>query len=325
MVTENNKIFELSKYIDEKIGIEVYYIYCLNAQVIQDTENAIRMIREQKYGTVQINDLVINLLNLQLKLNSNLDFFQTMQTNIQVLEANLKDLVELNFKNNFLKLMDCFKINLLPILYQIQEHTLSKIGELPENRLVDPACYNRNLDRMAVHRCNCFQQLQRFQEQIIDNNKTYRLHFSSTGHKTLEIEGLDKKLYLHSARNVMQEANEFAAFHMEEGIVQYYIYGFGLGYHTARLIKRLPEFVKVHIFESDINIIRYAFDSCNLSVILESPSVQLVYDPEITLLEQAVNKNNVNTKLVIHLPSFHCIQNDEMKQKILELTKRCSK
>lgn len=325
VVVQPQKKFELTKHISEKINAKVYYVYCLCARVIEDAEDTIQLVVEQRYSITHVNELLINLLSIQLELNKNIDFFEIIQTEIKMLGVNVEQLVEIKLENNYLGLVDFLRINVLPILYQIQDYILREVGTLPENQYIDSECYSRNLARIVEERCNFYEEIRPFLEQVEDEHKVYQLQFSSTGHKTLCVKINNQTIHLHSIRNVIKEANDFADYNFQDEIENYNIYGLGLGYHQAMLIKRLPAYVKVNIFESDLNIIRYAFDSCNLSAILENPSVRVFYDPDLLNLEKQVDLKEDNSKLIIHMPSFHCISSHEMKLKLLEIKKRCRK
>ena len=133
--------------------------------------------------------------------------------------------------------------------------------------------------------------------------KGYSVEFSSCGLMTVRAPMADATpIYLHTNGNIMRESFMLADRFREDGISNYIVFGFGMGYHIEELLE-LDKFAKVTVFESDINILKLyaAFAGGDL---LENRRLSLVYDPDRSLIEQRIASLEQGEKACVHYPSM---------------------
>ena len=113
------------------------------------------------------------------------------------------------------------------------------------------------------------------------------------------------KTFLHSRYSPIAEAERFAAAQFRSGSL--WVYGFGLGYHIRALVAQLEKGQSLQIVESNLDILRLAFELCDLSDALSTDGVDIIYldsTSEWDSLAENVKERRLNW--IVHRPSVNC-------------------
>lgn len=144
----------------------------------------------------------------------------------------------------------------------------------------------------------------------------YCVEITKNSMKTLYKNDNNKKIYVHSKYNPIEEAKTFAKQleGKDEQIVC--IMGFGLGYHI-REIYQSTNFVELHVLILNMTIFFHALSNFNYEDILMDKRVYFWMATNSMELQESFNsiiKKNVD-QFLIHEPSFKCMNINEQEEK----------
>ncbi len=135
--------------------------------------------------------------------------------------------------------------------------------------LPDDAPYLKNLAALWA----TDPKLARLIEAIDENSPapiTYHVEPSKAGVPTISARTSDgRSLQLHSRYQPLDEAVKLIDSTRAGEIVAFYVQGFGLGYHVETLFERAGEDALICVFEPDLRLLRVAFETRDLSKLIE--------------------------------------------------------
>lgn len=303
-------------------------IFEQNTELIRRTEIALQYYREQQYDkalglTAQAID---QLRDISEAIFSDREYFAAV-SDASVAEM-LTGLLQTKKKKDYVLLADLFEMQLLTFLYSIQELILNKEDymeydeeayakrtALMKEKLAESIRgYEKNADTAErdILNLNALLDAPIDPERLLDNG--YRVEFTSSGRMTVAIrdrEGRD--LYLHSNGNVSKEAFLLAKHWTEKPADTYIIYGLGMGYHIEELLYLSPD-SKIEIYETDMNILKLSCAFSKIEALVQDMEVQLIYDPDGSLIRKRLKDRKKNEAVCVHYPSLRNVKEEGLRE-----------
>lgn len=302
-------------------------IFEQNTELIRRTEIALQYYREQQYDkalglTAQAID---QLRAISEAIFSDREYFAAV-SDASVAEM-LNGLLQTKKKKDYVLLADLFEMQLLTFLYGIQELILNKedymeyddnayakrTGLMKEKLAESIRSGEPDTDQAKRRMMNVDALLTApiDPEKLLDEG--YRVEFTSSGRMTVAVrdrEGRD--LYLHSNGNVSKEAFLLAKHWTEKPADTYIIYGLGMGYHIEELLHLSPD-SKIEIYETDMNILKLSCAFSKIETLLQDVEVQLIYDPDGTLIRKRLKERRRNEAVYVHYPSLRNVKDETLR------------
>ena len=303
-------------------------IFEQNTELIRRTEIALQYYREQQYDkalglTAQAID---QLRDISEAIFSDREYFAAV-SDASVAEM-LTGLLQTKKKKDYVLLADLFEMQLLTFLYSIQELILNKEDYME----YDDAAYAKRTALMKekleaglrshlpqtddTKRClanvTALLEAPLNPEQLLEEG--YRVEFTSSGRMTVAIrdrEGRD--LYLHSNGNVSKEAFLLAKHWTEKPADTYIIYGLGMGYHIEELLYLSPD-SKIEIYETDMNMLKLSCAFSRIEALLQDMEVQLIYDPDGSLIQKRLKERTKKEAVCVHYPSLRNVKEETLRE-----------
>ncbi|MBD5136055.1 MAG: motility associated factor glycosyltransferase family protein [Lachnospiraceae bacterium] len=169
-----------------------------------------------------------------------------------------------------------------------------------------------NMEACRIHNPQLYQLVN--EDMVIENG--YETEITAHGTVTLKRKLRVSEFYFHSNQNPFLEAaiqSDGMQIKMGEQVV---LLGLGFGILPYTLMRQKFE-NQIYIYEHDKNIIKLAFQTYKLTMILKSKNVHIIYDPDLTRFSRKIVENNVN--VFFHKPSVMNIQNRRLKEVIEEI------
>lgn len=215
----------------------------------------------------------------------------------------------LNAKKNedYILLADYLELQLISFLAGVQELIISK-----EEIRFDEQKYLDNVERVI-------ERGEGFPEELKGPipaegllKKGYRVEFTSCGLMTLAAEVEGEAFYFHTNSRVQAEAFLLARQWSLQDKKRYILYGFGMGYHIAELLK-MNQSAEIVIYEADLNVIQLACAFTEIKDILASERVTLIYDPDFEKLPNRIATILSEETFIVHYPSYKNIRSKKGK------------
>ena len=146
---------------------------------------------------------------------------------------------------------------------------------------------------------------------------------SRSGWPTLRAIKNDKAVFVHSSYDPIREAQQWAEpISPKQGDV-YFVFGYGLGYHVAELLKKMPDNCKLIIVEICHELILNAYESINAIDLLHRENVSILagkrhLELEVFLAEVVGFNHLEKIQFLDYKPGVRLFQDDydELKTKI---------
>lgn len=210
----------------------------------------------------------------------------------------LKDLIQAQQDNDFNKLVYLYGYSIINILAEIQfRHNL-------EVNQRDSYVYDENMVMLKIYNTPDRIILEEKLNKWELNMENYFVEYTSSGLLTLKIIDEGRERYIHSNNNPCEEGMLFAEENYEDSKESYIIVGMGFAYHILGLLQKNVD-ITINIYESDINIIKMAFQFVKLGYLLKLKNVHIHYDKEYNKLFKVLETADMNrNKLMVHSPSL---------------------
>lgn len=218
---------------------------------------------------------------------------------------NILEMLESSQKNDdFILIADIFEQEVYSFIIEVQKILLSNLSEVIDDKLASniEKCSDKEICKLVME----FDRLQDFKT-------IFNIEPTNSGEPTVRYILENNSKYLHSNINPKKEAQIFARQYYDSEVIEYTVYGIGLGYHISEMLK-LDKRIKINIVESNFEIIYLAFKYVDLSEILLSGRVKIIYRKTLTNLSEYLTEQN---KFVIHYPSLFLIDDIRVRE-ILE-------
>jgi hypothetical protein len=114
--------------------------------------------------------------------------------------------------------------------------------------------------------------------EALEGQPSYSIEPSKSGEPTLFIPTADdRRIYFHSKHRPLEEAQRLVDPIDAQSHVFYHVHGLGLGYHLELLFDRAGDEAVFCLFEPDLVLLRTAFESRDLSRIIDSRRVHFFW------------------------------------------------
>jgi len=142
----------------------------------------------------------------------------------------------------------------------------------------------------------------------LDDQPVYPVEPSKSGEPTVRVVGADgRAVYLHSRYQPVDEAKKLLQDVDFENTLVFYVHGFGLGYHVEQIIERASDEAMVLVFEPDLELFRTAFETRDLTKLIETRRVLFLYQPDKSDLLHKLTPHSALVSLgsvsITHAPS----------------------
>lgn len=131
----------------------------------------------------------------------------------------------------------------------------------------------------------------------------YQVIDTKTDCPTLKVSMNGKEILLHSKYNPIREARAYIDEQFDNNISEYVVIGLGFAYHIQQLIQKGTD-IKIFVLENDINVLRAAMESIDMSDIITNPQISIEFQDTvggyISRLDELLS--GPNRKLLINLP-----------------------
>jgi len=140
----------------------------------------------------------------------------------------------------------------------------------------------------------------------------YKVECCNNGSYTLKVElesyEENKKFYLHSRYNPINEAVKFAKEQYKSEIPVHVLYGVALGYHVEEILRLMQSNNKLYVIENNIDVFCIALELRDLTHIITNPNIEMIISQDAAKISKKVKtliKEGIN--FVIHPPSLKAI------------------
>lgn len=265
--------------------MDLYQIYC---NVLKDIDRIVYMFQIQDYfNGIKVHKKMLGSLGIILK---------------DELEI-ITELMECQKISDYLGMADIYDIK----IRRICEDNLEILHENGVWQEVSDY-YERNYNCSNDSIKSVLDLIDAATEDIPDD---YQLIETATGDFMLR-----KNINFSSAKNPYIEAERMADFYCRSDKAKYIILGLGMAYLSKAVCAR-ENVMKVTVFEHDKYVIKAAFHYMDLSELLKSEKITMVYDPMLTKFANRISKvSEDEEQIIIHRPSMMNIENEQLRMKV---------
>lgn len=261
-------------------------IFDENLRLLQLIDLAVSCFHVQNYDKALRNSRTIfeefsNVYPLYAQEAEFLEATGIVRINIPELNEMLLGLLNAQQDADYILLADLYELQIAPYIASIQQAIFQYINE----------------------------------EELVSSSKNYSIEYCTNGEFTLAKKVGDRNHYLHSNHKPMASAYFLAKSWYKEEKSTYIILGLGLGYHALQL-GELNETLEITVFESEKEVLELAEKYGVKDAFLSNPKHKVVYDPNQSLLLDALSGLGENGSFVIHYPSMQLLPDGELKKKL---------
>ncbi len=271
-------------------------LYEENCACIALIETVIDLYRRQNYYAAAVKEQeILRTFSVMME-----RLIQLNDPNYKVLQDLMVLLLEAKEQDDNVLLADLYQAQMLPFLFSLQE-------QFQEDEYAN--YWQRNLESLQD------DELLRVLKADTNQKSKCFIEKTSVGAKTIRIENNNRSWYLHSNINPWKEADFFAEEYYELQYTNYLIWGLGLGYHVEK-IRQKNRFNRIVVFESNLEVLQSTFLCSDLTDMLKSGQVKIVYDPEVKKIAEYLT--DFEGVFAIHAPSLKCIEQKDAKERLEE-------
>lgn len=281
-------------------------IYKKNQDCLIKIPRIVELFRKQTYFTG--NQLMVQLIADLNDISS-----EVMKQEDEVLDkmqwlAILQAIMDAQDSQDYILIADILEGDLLQYLQQVQ------IALQGENAFNMPDFFVDNMEYVHLVDEKLYHKLQ---EEKLGDDVSHSLDFEPimaiNGQISLRALKDEKGFCIHSTVNPEWEAEILTGSITESENGEYYVFGFGLGYHVRAILER-ENTRKVVVLESEIEILRMALTYFDWRTYLENGRLHIVYEfDEIDLLRH-LNEMSEMSVFFLHYPSLKCVRDIRVKE-----------
>ena len=215
-----------------------------------------------------------------------------------------KLLLEITETGDATSLADVYEVQLLPVLYDIQNCIV-------ENMSISPKVYwDDNMTLLKEKNNELYKLLVSAKE---DDSRNYIFAWASSGDPILKVGTKNGVVQLHSEVNPWQEAYDYCRYNSEKRVEESIIVGIGMGYHALSLTNMYP-YKKITILENDMEQLRILFMYADISDLLKNKNISIKYADNISIYRDILSKTDENQECLIWYPSIKTIRDKKLKE-----------
>lgn len=291
-------------------------LYWKNTETIDWITRLVQTVRQQNLQRLnkQIPVIARKLQQIIPDILSYMQFFAEcgLSWKEDYLAYVLTQLEQAQLQQDYILLGDLYELQLIPALQDVQAIISSQQICLAQN-----SWWEGNLEVLRSKDPGLVKALLEFEKgEIPGQAEGYYIEPTSTGYFTMALEEGEKRWYLHSNRNPMEEARIWAKQNYRLEKEKYALFGWGMGYHVRTLLHCYPEMDLV-VIEPDIGVLYYAFRYCELTDVLAK--VKLLWDPE---LEQLKILTDEQQEALLYRPAIMHVKNHRLQELLYQVADR---
>ena len=224
----------------------------------------------------------------------------------------LSGLEQAQIQQDYILIGDLYELQLIPALQDIQ----AIISGL-DISLADDSWWKDNLEILKVKNPELVQALKKFEKRTIHGQaEGYFVEPTSTGFFTLALEEDERRWYLHSNRNPVEEARIWANRNYQLEKEKYTLFGWGMGYHVRQLLNLYSDMDLV-VVEPDIGILYYSLQYGDWQDVLEK--VTLIWDPEYQKIGTLISDER---EVLLYRPTVAHVKNQRLREMMNQIMDR---
>lgn len=290
-----------------------------NRRLIEKANALIRAVRGQNYYQMAQfqKDIIAGLQEIIKNKSSYQVYFQEDFLESTLL-SSLKAILEAQEQDDHILYADLVHLELVPFLQALQASIYDKEGIL--------------LEQDGILRTQKFLQRDSLGDSLkkipLPSEEEYHVVPASTGALTVQIRNQEGEFYLHSNVDPAEEADLLVEQYFDCYCTRYIVYGLGMGYHIAALNKRCFQAARIDVYESDMNMIKLAYEY-GLPEGMLTDNVHIYHDLYCKNIAHALNQGKFSfedqnisdtsdkkdvTQFIIHFPSVRNIRNRVLEE-----------
>lgn len=291
------------------------YLFSKNWDIIYNINHFIIDVRRHNialaaYRTTTIISMLIQYVSI-LSENSQTLQYNGIKLDFNEISSMCGQLLDAQKKLDYILLADYFEVNWVPFLIKLQEAIL-----VDESVNFYKEVKDKNLTLLRKNDLNLAEAIDGVSPQnLIDAG--YNMEYSSTGWSVLSNKCSGRVHYYHSNYMPEKEAYQLALEWRSDSCTEYAIFGFALGYHIIELLWLEP-FAKITVYENDRNILAAAMFYQELSLLLKSENITIIYDPTLHRWWEKVKAADESTAVRIYHPSIMNIKDPDKRSEMEE-------
>lgn len=281
--------------------------YNLLVRVLKLSDDLIYLFRKQDfYNGIGLHREVVKIIT---------DIFKAYDEKNQFfieLEESLKNLLHAQEYSDYILMADVYELQIKQVCKRELERLHGQGGWQNVNDF-----YSVNYNAADKEIKSMLDMINAYEEDIPD---TYQLIENMIGEFSLKKRIDERELIFSSINNPYADARVMIdSFASRESNSRYYIVlGLEFGYIASVLCEQ-EDIEHIYIFEHDKYVIKAAMHYCNLTALLESGKVSIVYDSQLTDFGSkmaAMKSDNEDVSIIIHRPSMINISNKQLREKV---------
>lgn len=295
---------------------ELRALYWRNAETIDWMMRLVKSVRQQDIQlankqipiiTRNLHQVVASVLNQMKALTAhglawNEDYLASILSQLELAQAS----------QDYIFMGDLYELQCIPALQDVQT-----IISNMDISLEDSSWWERNTAVLKVKNPRVYQALQEFDKGMLQGQADgYSLEPTGTGYFTMAIEENEKRWYLHSNQNPVEEARTWAKRNYRLEKEKYTLFGWAMGYQVRELLGFYSDMDLV-VIESDIGILYYSFRYGDWQDVLEK--VTLVWDPEWKEISALISDER---EVLLYRPVIAHVKNQRLRQMMNQITDR---
>lgn len=295
---------------------ELRDLYWKNAETIDQIARLAGLVRQQNMP--QLNKWIpVVTRGLQQNLSGMLgqmQFFAEcgLTWGADYLLSILSGLEQAQTQQDYILMGDLYELQMIPALQDIQ----AIISSL-DISLTDVSWWEGNLEILKIKNPELVQALEKFEKGVIHGQAVgYFMEPTSTGFFTMALEEDERRWYLHSNRNPIEEARIWADRNYQLEKERYTLFGWGMGYHVRQLLNLYSDMDLV-VVEPDIGILYYSLQYGDWQDVLEK--VTLVWDPEWQEISTLISDER---EVLLYRPAIAHVKNQRLRSMMNQIMDR---
>lgn len=298
--------------MDEKQVCEVYWA---GADCIDQISQVLYTIRTHNEHSLslQFGEMTRRLGDCIGRLTQYADIFQDfLSWDWTYISQILTDILTAQERGDMILIGDLLQIQLVPALQDV----LNAIQELGIE-LSSSEIYEKNIAVIRQYHPELYRRLMDLDFDKKEADRTsYYVEPTSSGYYTLALKERGYKWYLHSNYSPKEEARMLANRYYRVDEEMYALIGFGMGYLAEALMNQYSD-MELIIFESDVNIIRFAIKWNDYSELLKK--VCIICDSEYQPLASVIDSGY---EIIIFRPEIRHIHYEGLRMQLEQIANR---
>lgn len=288
---------------------ELFDLYWMNVDCIEEIEKCIQAIRQQNYHLVRVQMPVLTRrMEEWLQLLEKDAAKKILAGDVAEVMHALEQIFCALEVEDYILVADLYELLMRPLFIELQCR-IREQGIL----LMNPIWLQNNMNAIKENNKNLYQALTSLKLNDKKEN-IYQIEETTVGLYTIAICEEGKRYYLHSNDDPVSEARIFSQRMYDVEEEKYIIVGWGMGYHVQELLKINSE-LDIIVYEPDLRLLYMSFRYVDQTEILEQ--IRLVTSE--SELQKYIESGY---RLVLYRPELKHWKNQKIQKKLIRIAER---